>query len=232
MAYACLYSDEDPSESSSDLGVSWVDRFRSIPGNDILASIPDPYIEDNFNLTDLPSVVPHFNLALQRILNYDITPNIRSEEHLNQIEEAAQVLYGLIHARYILSEHGLGRMRRFFVAHRFGTCPRETCSKSPVLPLGTSTHLGVAPVMAFCPCCREIYSPLPRPGKANMLDGAFFGPSFPHLFLLKYPALSPSNPPPRPITPRLFGFRVRKCTTDPVKTTQRSAPIPLQEEEK
>merc|ERR1711988_1427997 len=39
------------------------------------------------------------------------------------------------------------------------------------------------------------------------IDGAFFGTSFPHMFLQTYPSLVPTEKP-RPFTARIFGFRL------------------------
>jgi hypothetical protein len=43
------------------------------------------------------------------------------------------------------------------------------------------------------------------------IDGAYFGATFPHLFLMTYPDLVP--PPPTMVyVPRIFGFRIHKET--------------------
>ena len=41
------------------------------------------------------------------------------------------------------------------------------------------------------------------------IDGAYFGTTFPHIFLMTFPALVPSRPPQTYI-PRIFGFKVFK----------------------
>jgi len=38
-------------------------------------------------------------------------------------------LYGLIHARFILSPKGLAMMREKFLMGGFGTCPRVLCKR-------------------------------------------------------------------------------------------------------
>ena len=41
----------------------------------------------------------------------------------------------------------------------------------------------------------------------NIHDGAYFGTSFAHIFLLQFPMLVPILPP-EPFTPRLYGFKI------------------------
>jgi casein kinase II subunit beta len=56
-----------------------------------------------------------------------------------------------------------------------------------VLPLGLSDQPYQYAVSTFCPRCREVY----YPKRLNSVDGAFFGTTFAHLFLMVYPELVP-----------------------------------------
>jgi len=89
-------------------------------------------------------------------------------------------LYGLIHARFIISTKGLNMMRAKYLNGVFGACPRVLCDRQLVLPVGMSEDLSISRVKVYCPKCEEVY--VPRI-KFVDIDGAYFGCSFPHIFL-------------------------------------------------
>lgn len=72
----------------------------------------EAFIEDEFNLTGLNTVVPYYHEALDAILDMELEGY--SEQELRLISESAEVLYLLIHQRYICSRQGIHRLVRFF----------------------------------------------------------------------------------------------------------------------
>merc|ERR1719271_435761 len=64
-------------------------------------------------------------------------------------------------------------------------------------------------VHVFCPMCRDIFTP--RSSRSASIDGAYFGTTFPHLFMMTFPELIPHHVS-QPFVPRLFGFRIHKSS--------------------
>lgn len=78
-----------------------------------------------------------------------------------------------------------------------------------MLPVGLSDVVREFSVEVFCPQCHQTYHP--RSSKHANLDGAFFGTTFCHLFLLTHPELIvPLSP--ESYVPRIFGFRIHESS--------------------
>jgi len=104
-------SEEPLSEEAEEQ--SWIAWFCSIRGNEFFVEVDEDYIQDEFNLTGLSAEVPFFDYALDTVLDVD-SPNADAltEEQQETVDAAAELLYGLIHARYILTVKGLNAMVR------------------------------------------------------------------------------------------------------------------------
>jgi casein kinase II subunit beta len=185
---------------------SWVSWFCSLKGNEFFCEVDEDYIQDDFNLSGLPSQVPYYDYALELLLDADAAQDeILTEAQQAAVESAAEVLYGLIHARFVLTARGLAAMAEKLRGCDFGRCPRVLCGGQPCLPVGLSDAPRQSTVKLFCPRCEDVY--YPRSKYHGNLDGAYFGTTFPHLFLLTYPALRPARPS-EAYVPRVFGFKI------------------------
>ncbi|CAI5969879.1 unnamed protein product [Closterium sp. NIES-53] len=197
---------EESDVSDSEDDTSWITWFCSLKGNEFFCEVDDEYIQDDFNLSGLSSQVPYYDYALDLILDVESpTDDILTEEQHEMVESAAEMLYGLIHVRYILTTRGLSTMLDKFKNVDFGRCPRVFCSGQPCLPMGQSDIPRTSTVKIYCPKCEDIY--YPRSKYQGNIDGAYFGTTFPHLFLMTYPYVKPAKPT-QSYVPRVFGFRL------------------------
>lgn len=203
-------SDESDSEEESEFSedISWVSWFCSLKGNEFFCEIPDDYIQDDFNLHGLGSQVPYYDYALDMVLDVESPQDdVLSEEQQEVVESAAEVLYGLIHQRYIVSNRGLSAMLDKYRNVDFGRCPRVLCYGQPVLPIGLSDLPQQNNVKVYCPRCNDVFSPRSR--RRGVIDGAYFGTTFAHLLLMTHPGIVPT-PSRESFVPRIFGFRVHR----------------------
>ncbi|WVZ57669.1 hypothetical protein U9M48_008027 [Paspalum notatum var. saurae] len=203
-------TDSEDSDVSGSEGedTSWISWFCSLRGNEFFCEIDDDYIQDDFNLCGLSNQVPYYDYALDLILDIESSNgDVFTEEQNELIESSAEMLYGLIHARYILTSKGLAAMLEKFKNYDFGRCPRVYCCGQPCLPAGQSDIARSSTVKIYCPKCEELH--YPRSKYQGNIDGAYFGTTFPHLFLMTYPHLKPQKPSQQ-YTPRVFGFKLHK----------------------
>ncbi len=109
----------------------------------------------------------------------------RVASDLSLIESSAEMLYGLIHQRFICSRAGIQQMSEKYELGHFGVCPRTNCNMARTLPVGLSDIPGEDTVKLFCPSCLDVY--VPPNSRFQTVDGAFFGRTFGALFLLTFP---------------------------------------------
>ena len=90
-----------------------------------------------------------------------------------------------------------------------------------MLPVGLKDEMGADTVKIFCPKCQCVYHPPPirsrsghhgpSSGGSGAVDGAAFGTTFPHLFLMTFNNLVPDGLiSESSYVPRVFGFRVHQ----------------------
>lgn len=96
----------------------------------------------------------------------------------DELEEAAEIFYGMVHRWYITQDDGgKDELQRLFCRRTWGVCPRYYCYDCAVWPVG-GKELGEDHVKVKCPICQRVYiSPDPN---SLFIDGAFF-PTEDHL---------------------------------------------------
>ena len=179
--------EEDSSEiSASDEDGSWIAWFCNLRGNEFFCEVDEDYIQDDFNLTGLNGLVPYYDYALDMVLDVEMPmEDSLTEEQQEIVESAAEMLYGLIHARYIVTNRGMHAMYEKYRSASFGRCPHVFCQGQPVLPVGLSDLPRNYTVNVFCPRCHGLF--FPKSTRQANIDGAYFGTTFPHLYLMTHP---------------------------------------------
>ena len=83
-------------------------QFISSRGNEYFCEIDEEYLTDRFNLTGLNTEVHYYQHALDLVNDaFDLDCD---DEMREAIEKSARHLYGLVHARYIVTTRGLAKM--------------------------------------------------------------------------------------------------------------------------
>lgn len=194
---------------SSDYMDMWIDLFLGKKGNEYFCDIDPEYITDRFNLINLQKTVAKFTQVIQYIVD-ELDENIinsMSQTRLKQLDSDASKFYGLVHARYIITVKGLQKMLAKYRDADFGRCPRVYCNFQPLLPMGLHDVPGMDCVKLYCPACEDLY--IPKSARHSSIDGAFFGTSFPGMFLQAFPDIVPRHPVKRYV-PKIFGFELHK----------------------
>lgn len=113
-------SDEDEEEEEEDgeeEGESWIFWFCALDGHECFAEVDEDYIKDSFNLFGLKPLISNYDAALDMILGPAPDEEDIDDQHFLEVYRDAMDLYGLIHARYIITPRGLAQMV---------SCPRSS----------------------------------------------------------------------------------------------------------
>jgi casein kinase II subunit beta len=180
----------------------WIKQFCSQPQYSWYCEVDIDYASDWFNHYGLKELIDdYFDEALELICDTRSKRWLKlDEQKIEAIHEQAINLYGLLHARWILQPHGLSLMKEKFQTGTFGQCPRLHCDDQQMLPIGETQIPNKHSAKLFCPRCLDLYRP-----EGISVDGAHFGTTFPHLFLVEYPQFN-NRGNFRELEPKIFGF--------------------------
>ncbi|KAK8639804.1 hypothetical protein V6N13_138173 [Hibiscus sabdariffa] len=104
-------NEESDISASDEDDTSWISWFCGLRGNEFFCEVDEEYIQDEFNLCGLSSQVPYYDYALDLILDVESShSDMFTEEQNELVESAAEMLYGLIHVRFILTSKGMSAM--------------------------------------------------------------------------------------------------------------------------
>ena len=112
-------------------------QFISSRGNEYFCEIDEDYLTDRFNLTGLNTEVQYYQYALDLVT--DVFDLDCDDEMRETIEKSARHLYGLVHARYIVTTRGLAKMvcdhwltiTCFLTCHSLRSTRRQTLGNVP-----------------------------------------------------------------------------------------------------
>ena len=212
----------------------WILKFLSSRPKDSLLPIPREYLSDGFNLVHLPLIVEHVGLGTKQIPATTTFPLYKAALHLilqehdettalvpAAVQRAAECLYTLVHARYVISPRGLETVHRVLREKPiFGRCPRTGCHGMPVLPYSERSDYDMTHscmTKSYCCNCGETFT-----NWDSKVDGAAWGPSFCHLLLMTYGKdlmqqlyrlqIPPSSMEENLVAPSIFGFKVHAAS--------------------
>ena len=189
----------------------WIRQFCH--QNVWFAAVDADWAADWFNQYGINKSFDEFESAIELISDRhsDDWPKF-SEEKITQIHQQALRIYGLLHARWICQPRGMAQMKEKYEQGVFGKCPRFGCHGTKVIPMGQTLTYRRHSAKLFCPKCYDIYRAPPE----FVIDGAYFGPAFPHMFLSEYGQFD-KHKDFKPFEAKAFGFKIHKSPHSPFK---------------
>ncbi|THH02742.1 hypothetical protein EW026_g144 [Hermanssonia centrifuga] len=102
--------EEGYSSSTPTSTLTWISWFCSLPGHEYFCEVAEDFIEDDFNLTGLNVMVPFWKEAMEMVLDVEPDEDTSKIPDVSIVEASAELLYGLVHQRFILTRAGLQAM--------------------------------------------------------------------------------------------------------------------------
>jgi casein kinase II subunit beta len=179
---------------------AWITRFLNEPRCKLLLRVDDEFLHNSFNVTGAKQLLSHFAHAYDLLRRGALADE--SDDDQDGIDRETEILYCLLHRRFLLTRAGMQLLFEKFQQKIFQQCPRVNCRGAQCLPYGISEEFGRYPVKMYCPGCCDVYN-----SEVETFDGSAFGPSWIHMFLQKYPQVIPPGPN-KVYVPKIFGFRI------------------------
>ena len=193
-----------PCKSCSPVVEPWIRQFCK--QNPWYVPIDSEWAGDWFNQYGISQQVDDFDSAVEMIIDQHSSNWANySDEKIRMIHQQALRVYGILHARWICQPKGMSLMKEKYEKGVYGQCQRYACNGTHLLPMGTTFTIRRHSTKLFCPKCCDIY----RAPSLIVLDGAHFGPAFPHMFLSEYTQFDRSKDF-KPFEIKAFGFKIHR----------------------
>lgn len=189
---------------------TWLDEFLAQERSQAFVRVEAAYLHNRFNFYGIKENVYRYDIAVQ-LLENSRSRVLRDLDDYEDIEKSAEVIYGIVHSRFLSTRSGLNAVREKYNAGVYPKCPRVKCREVACLPYGVSEVVGKIGLHFFCPNCCDVYRI--RESPFCSIDGAFFGSSYLHVFLNKYPDIK-AHGPIQVYVPKIYGFKVLKEDSD------------------
>lgn len=176
--------------------LEWIQKFLGRPSSFVFVDVNPDFLLKSLDDADIKLKIENFEEAKKLILT-----NCTDDEN---IQQQAEILYGLIHAKYINTIEGMEKMLIKQKNKAFPHCPRVFCYKMTCVPYGITDELRDKTIKMFCPSCHEFYNVTDE--RIVKIDGAYFGPHWVDLLCQMHKELEITNKPE--YVPRIFGFRI------------------------
>ena len=178
---------------------SWVSWFLKTEEGKFFVRVDPDYMHDQFNLYGFNKKIHAFKEVLKHIESEK-----RYDSAVPNIDEWGIRLYGLIHAKYLMTKQGLEELHKKYESSTYDLCPNVNCRRK-CLPMGLSETIGESCIYMYCPFCGDLYHSENQ--ICTRIDGSAFGSSYILHFIHQYPDVQPNYLPPKPEL-RLFGFKI------------------------
>lgn len=123
-------------------------QFVTSRGNEYFCDVDEEYLTDRFNLTGLNTEVQYYQYALDLIT--DVFDLECDDEMREAIERSARHLYGLVHARYIITTRGQHKMVTIIYSAQYNTSTDRIFRwKSSLMPILANALVSLAMVKIY-----------------------------------------------------------------------------------